>query len=331
MPFVTQSNTAQHLAADASTKRAPLETTFPSLLGTCRSPKKAGARLVCSFAKGVNLASVSEQGKVFLLDADLILGRDTPSMKTLVPDTVHRSRISRDHFKVSWRDGDEKGFVLTCLSNNGVVYNGHTVRDKVVSVLTDGDSISFETIESESEPVRFVTFHYEEASSYGPQFSLPVTSQDDAFFWCRDGPGRTIHVPTDDGAEFIMGREGKYASIWERWVPSNEERKMISREHFKVRCRMSSSGAQLFFYVSCLSNNGMTLNGKYMESGHAEVQLKVGDTIELLMASKEGITCAERKPIVVLQFGQPGPASFGGRSRTGAKLKTAHFGGASNF
>jgi len=304
---VAQSNTAQHLAADASTKRAPLETTLPSLLGTCRSPQKAGARLVCSFAKGVNLASVSEQGKVFPLYADHILGRDTPIMKALVPDTVHRSRISREHFKVSWRDGDEKGFVLTCLSNNGVVYNGRIVRDDVVSLLKDGDSISFETIESKSEPVRFVTWHYEEPSSYGAQYPLPMTSQDDAFFWCvAHGPGSVIPAPTDDGAELIMGREGRYAGIWELWVPNKGERAMISREHFKVHCRRSSMGAQLYFYVSCLSNNGMTLNGKYMESGHSELQLKVGDTIELLMALKEGITRAERKPVVVLQFGPPG-------------------------
>merc|ERR1712232_634360 len=107
------------------------------------------ARLVCIFAEGVDLGAVSDQTSMFPLGEDgLVVGREGSLEKawdSLMPDTTHRSRISRKHFKVCLKSAEE-GFCLTCLSVNGMLHNERFIQEGSEVLLQNGDNISLETV-----------------------------------------------------------------------------------------------------------------------------------------------------------------------------------------
>jgi serine/threonine protein kinase len=263
-----------------------------------------GARLVCVFAESLNIDTVPEQSRVFPLSlTELKVGRGgdlAKAWETLVPDAAHRSRISREHFKVYWRDDAsvEKGFVLICLSANGMIYNDRFIAQNAERLLRHGDQISLETIESGSHPVRFLTFRFDhiDMGSAGREESEGL-----AWVYCPAySHDRTIPVPTVDGEEVIIGRAGRYAGVWEQWLPDESARSMVSREHFKISVRKSKAGMD--FYLSCLSANGMSVNGSFLQGGvRHEMRLMHNDNIELLTAIHQS-TSTDRKPILELRF-----------------------------
>jgi len=286
------------------------------------------AHLKCVFAKGVDLDAITEDCRLFPLgELELMVGRGgsfVQAWETLVPETTYRNRISREHFKVIWRGSGEEseaGFILSCLSVNGLVFNDRFIRKDDECLLRNGDSISFEVIDDGSHAVRFLTFRYEDTASHvsgtavvdveiatGSLAAPPAEKAATAWLWCFTlgtySNSTTLPLPSEDGEDVIVGRAGQYAGVWEHWLPEESSRAMVSREHFKIETRRL--GNQLEFYLTCLSANGVALNGKYLQRGSMEAQLKPGDAITLL-AVQDGVgvaanASAGRQTIVELRF-----------------------------
>jgi hypothetical protein len=125
------------------------------------------------------------------------------------------------------------------------------------------------------------TYHSEagDGTASEPQQARKANS---AWLWCVECPAeRTIPVPCEDGEEIVVGLSGRHATVWKKWVPDDESRAMISREHFKIQARRSSTEEQFEFYLTCLSTTPMRVSGKYLRVADEAVQLNNDDTIEL--------------------------------------------------
>eukprot|EP00439_Symbiodinium_sp_Y106_P060917 s1961_g9.t1 len=95
-----------------------------------------------------------------------------------------------------------------------------------------------------------------------------------------------------EGSELVMGRMVQAGGFWDALVPEKDLQTRVSRKHFKLSCRMLSLGdgrRQPAFFVSCLSQNGLLVNGRYMGPDveqRIEHGAQLGLGVETLATSK---------------------------------------------
>jgi len=118
---------------------------------------------------------------------------------------------------------------------------------------------------------------------------------------------RSISLPAGEN-ELVVGRIVQPASFWTSVVPQESLRNLISRSHFKLVRRYDrgdGSGGQhsTAYFVTCLSQNGLLVNKKYLDAAAGEWQLQDGHLVSLLDTSEMG---GNRKPFVTFSF-HPAP------------------------
>ncbi|CAE7516258.1 unnamed protein product, partial [Symbiodinium sp. CCMP2456] len=93
-------------------------------------------------------------------------------------------------------------------------------------------------------------------------------------------------------SELVVGRMVQAADFWDALVPEKDLQTRVSRYHFKLSCRMSSLGGGLCqpaLFVSCLSRNGLLVNGSYVgpdAEQRIEHGAQLGLGVETLAPSK---------------------------------------------
>lgn len=109
--------------------------------------------------------------------------------------------------------------------------------------------------------------------------------------------------------ELVVGRSAQPANYWETLLPQDKSRVSVSRHHFKIIARDGQEGnlsETEVFYVECLSQNGILLNGSVIHKGSSEQRLHFGDVIGL------GIELPLQMPFAVFRF-EPAGGMVAGR------------------
>lgn len=97
------------------------------------------------------------------------------------------------------------------------------------------------------------------------------------------------------GQELAVGRTCQPSSFWAALVPEERARGMISREHFKVTAepeppdpQKPSDQRSVGFYLTCLSLNGLLVNGDTVRRDSKQRRLCHGDVLGFMDVSAQG-------------------------------------------
>eukprot|EP00929_Paragymnodinium_shiwhaense_P055418 TRINITY_DN27760_c0_g1_i1.p1 TRINITY_DN27760_c0_g1~~TRINITY_DN27760_c0_g1_i1.p1 ORF type:complete len:1103 (-),score=212.04 TRINITY_DN27760_c0_g1_i1:10-3318(-) len=110
----------------------------------------------------------------------------------------------------------------------------------------------------------------------------------------------------------LVGRACQPSGVWDSLVRDERMRATVSREHFKITARQleaceDAEDEQYAFYISCVSQNGLLLNGSVLLPNAGEQRLSHGDRIELVdvSAAAAGGQAPERRVFIAFGFRLP--------------------------
>mmetsp|Transcript_40261 Transcript_40261/g.110763 ORF Transcript_40261/g.110763 Transcript_40261/m.110763 type:complete len:882 (-) Transcript_40261:84-2729(-) len=112
---------------------------------------------------------------------------------------------------------------------------------------------------------------------------------------------RTIEFPAQAN-EMVVGRTAQPAMFWDTLVPDRRLHGTVSREHLKVTRKLTSESTA--YYLSCLSLNGLLLNGEFIRQGTEERRLQHKDIVAFAASSEmeRGGIVLTRKRFVAFSF-----------------------------